>query len=100
MPLDAYASRIRANLYTAGTARYSGTSDSIDMNEDINTTTNQTGNVAALLANLKKESLGYKLIEVATAAEPQGRQAAVAAVLQAQVKALSKAFAYAKDQVD
>lgn len=70
------------------------------MNADTKTAATPTGNVAALLANLKKESLGYKLIEVASAAEPQGRQAAVAAALQAQVKALSKAFAYAKDQVD
>ena len=70
------------------------------MNADTKTAATPTGNVAALLANLKKESLGYKLIEVASAAEPQGRQAAVASALQAQVKALSKAFAYAKDQVD
>lgn len=57
-------------------------------------------NVTALLANLKKDSLAHKLVDVANNAEPQGRQAAVAAALQAQVKALSKVFAYAKDQMD
>ena len=50
-------------------------------------------NVEALLAKLKKDSLARKLVEVASNAEPQGRQAAVAATLQAKVKALSKAFA-------
>ena len=39
------------------------------MNADTKTAATPTGNVAALLANLKKESLGYKLIEVASAAD-------------------------------
>ena len=70
------------------------------MMADTKTTATPTGNVAALLASLKKDSLAYKLVEVASNAEPQERQAALAAALQAQVKALSKAFANAKDQVD
>lgn len=63
-------------------------------------TTKHTGNVAALLASLPKDSLAYKLVDVANKAEPQARQAALVAALQAQVKALSKALAYAKDQMD
>ena len=70
------------------------------MKADTKTTATPTGNVAVLLANLKKDSLAYKLVEVASNAEPQERQAALAAALQAQVKALSKALAYGKDQMD
>jgi len=65
-----------------------------------NSTTKHTGNVAALLATLTKDSLAYKLVDVANNAEPQERAAAVAAVLQERVKALSKELVYAKDQVD
>jgi len=65
-----------------------------------NSTTKHAGNVAALLATLTKDSLAYKLVDVANNAEPQERAAAVAAVLQERVKALSKELVYAKDQVD
>ncbi len=57
-------------------------------------------NVNALLASLKRDSLAFKLVEVASKLEPQGRQAGVVAALRANVKALSKAFEYAKDQMD
>ena len=70
------------------------------MDADTKKSTTPTRNVAALLANLKKDSLGYTLVKVASTAEPHGRQAAVAAVLQAQVQALTKALAYAKNQLD
>ena len=70
------------------------------MNEDTKTTTTPKGNVAALLTNLKKDSLAYKLVEAASSAAPQERQMVVAAVLQDRAKARAKAFAYAKDQLD
>lgn len=70
-----------------------------DMKPDSDKTTTHTGNVAVLLKNLPKESLAYKLVDVAARAQRHERQGAVAAVLQERVKALSKELVYAKDQV-
>ncbi len=49
-------------------------------------------NLAALLSHLEKDSLAYRLVEIAGKADPQARTATVTAALQARVDTLSKAF--------